>query len=66
MHILDFYDILFFIKALKQPSDHFNIHHYVSFSTSNTRSASTNLILIVTILETFTLLEYGINYHLLT
>ena len=42
MYILDFYDILFFIKALKQPSDHFNIHHHVSFSTSNTRSASTN------------------------
>ena len=42
MYILDFYDILFFVKALKQPSDHFNIHHHVSFSTSNTRSASTN------------------------
>jgi len=42
MYTLDFYDILFFIKALKQPSVHFNIHHYVSFSTINTRSSSTN------------------------
>ena len=42
MYILDFYDILFFIKALKQPSDHFNIYHHTSFSTNNTRSASTN------------------------
>lgn len=42
MYILDFYDILFFIKAIKWPSDHFNIHHYVSFSTASTRSASTN------------------------
>ena len=27
MYMLDFYDIIFFIKALKQPSDHFNILH---------------------------------------
>ena len=72
MYILDFYDILFFIKALKQPSDHYNIHHHVSFSTNNTRSASTNklnpiLILIVTSYSTLTdYLEYGTNYHLLT
>ena len=31
-----------FIKALKQPQDHFNIQHYVSFSTNSTKSASTN------------------------
>ena len=42
MYILDLYDLLFFIKALKQPQDHFNIHHHVSFSTNSTRSASTN------------------------
>ena len=70
MYILDFYDILFFVKALKQPSDHFNIHHHISFSTSNTRSASTNKLNPThTISETFTLtdyLEYGTNYHLLT
>ena len=42
MHILHFYDIVFFIKALKQSSHYFIIHHYVSFSTINTRSISTN------------------------
>ena len=42
MYLLDFYDIVFFIKALKQPSAHFNIFHYVSFSATNTRSTSTN------------------------
>jgi len=42
MYLLDFYDIVFFIKALKQPSVHFNIFHYLSFSTTNTRSTSTN------------------------
>jgi len=41
MYTLDLYDIMFFIKALQQPSTHFNIY-YVSFSTSNTRSSSTN------------------------
>ena len=35
-------DIMFFIKALKQPSNHFNIYDYVSFSTTNTRSSSNN------------------------
>ena len=42
MHTLDLYDIMFFIKALQQPSMHFNIYNYVSFSASNTRSSSTN------------------------
>jgi len=44
MYTLDFYDIIFFIKALKQPSSHFNfnIYDYISFSTANTRSSSRN------------------------
>ena len=42
MYTLDFYDIMFFIKALKQPSNHFNIYDHVSFSTANTRSSSNN------------------------
>ena len=29
MYILDPYDLLFIIKALKQPQDHFNIQHHV-------------------------------------
>ena len=29
-------------KALKQPSSHFNIYDYTSFSTANTRSSSSN------------------------
>ena len=37
-----FYDIMFFIKALKQPSNHFNMYDHVSFSTANTRSSSNN------------------------
>ena len=44
VYMLDFYDIIFFIKALKQPSHHFNILHYVTFSTINTRSTSTNML----------------------
>ena len=39
MYTLDFYDIMFFIKALKQPSNHFNIYDHVS---ANTRSSSNN------------------------
>ena len=32
----------FFIKAFQQPSSHFNINHYITFSHANTRSSSTN------------------------
>ena len=42
MHMLDLYDIMFFIKALQQPSPQFNIYHYILFSSSNTRSSSAN------------------------
>ena len=42
MYMLDLYDIMFFIKALQQPSPQFNIYHYISFSSSNTRSSSAN------------------------
>jgi len=42
MYTLDFYDIMFLVKALKQPSNHFNIYEYISFSTVNTRSSSNN------------------------
>ena len=42
MYILDFYDILFFIKAFQQPSSHFNINHYITFSHANTRFSTTN------------------------
>ena len=40
MYTLDYYDLLFFVKSLKQPSDHFNILNYVAFSNSRTRSAT--------------------------
>ena len=33
-------DILFLIKSIKYPSIHFNITHFISFSSSNTRSSS--------------------------
>ena len=42
MYILDYYDILFFIKAFQQPSSHSNINHYITFSHANTRSSTTN------------------------
>ena len=67
MYLLDFYDIVFFIKALKQPPAHFSIFHYVSFSTTNTMS--TNLFMstaTITIPEISTPIDYqnyGTNYH---
>ena len=45
MHTLDYYDILFFVKSLKQPSNHFNILNYVRFSKNRTRSATNNKVL---------------------
>ena len=42
MYMLDLYDIMFLVKALQQPSSQFNIYNYISFSSSNTRSSSTN------------------------
>ena len=35
-------DILFFIKSLKSPTPAFNIHDYVTFNISTTRSGSFN------------------------
>ena len=42
MYVLDFYNIMFFSKALKQPLVHFNVLNFVQFSHNNTRSSSTN------------------------
>ena len=42
MYTLDLYDIMIFIKALQQPSPHFNIYQYISFISSNNRSSSAN------------------------
>ena len=42
MYLLDLSDVLFFIKSIKLPSDNFNILHFISFSSSNTRSSSHN------------------------
>ena len=42
MYVLDFYDLMFFCKALNQPSVHFNIFDFIQFSHNNTRSSSTN------------------------
>ena len=39
---LDLSDILFFIKSIKLPSDNFKVLHFLSFSSSNTRSSSHN------------------------
>ena len=44
MYVLDFYDIMFFCKALNHTSIHFNILDFVQFNHNNynTRSSSTN------------------------
>ena len=42
MHHLDFYDICFFINALKNPIAAFNVFGYVLFITSSTKSSSRN------------------------
>ena len=38
--ILEMNDIMFFIKSLKEPCNHFDISRYVTFSSGNTRFAS--------------------------
>ena len=40
MMLYELYDILFFIKSLKEPNTYFNIHNYFTFSSNCTRSAS--------------------------
>ena len=42
MYTYDLCDILFFIKSIQHPSDHFDIHSYVSFCHRATRSSSCN------------------------
>ena len=42
MYLLDYYNIMFFVTSLKNLSTHFNIQHYVKFSSSNTRSSAAN------------------------
>ena len=39
---MELQDILLFITLLKNPPDNFNLFDYVSFSTTSTRSSSTN------------------------
>ena len=51
MYLLDLSDVLFFIKSIKLPYDNFNILHFVSFSSSNTRSSSHNKLNHIIILE---------------
>lgn len=42
MYILDLYDILFFVKSIKNPSASFNIRNYVDFCQLSTRSSANN------------------------
>ena len=42
MYFLELNDILFLIKSLKSPTPAFNIHKYVTFNISTTRSGSFN------------------------
>ena len=43
MYVFKIYDIMFLIKSLKFPTDSFNINHFISFSTSSTRSCGVKL-----------------------
>ena len=40
MYFFELTDLMFFIKSIKNPADHFNIKDFISFSGSNTRSTS--------------------------
>ena len=40
MYILKLNDLMFFVKSLKEPTNHFDIYQYVYFANNSTRSAS--------------------------
>lgn len=42
MYHLELNDVMFLIKSLQHPSDHFNISHFITFSDNNTRSSSSH------------------------
>ena len=42
MYVLELNDLMFFVKSLKAPTDHFNIYQYVHFANNSTRSASSS------------------------
>ena len=47
MYIYDQCDILFFIKSIQNPSDHFNIQTFIKFCHHSTRSSSSNKFYII-------------------
>ena len=42
MYTFELCDILFFIKSIQNPSNHFNIQSFITFSSHSTRSSSCN------------------------
>ena len=44
MYIFEILDIMFLIKSSKFPSNGFNINHFISFSSSGTRTCGVKLI----------------------
>ena len=46
MYIFELQDILFAIKSIKSPTDQFNINNYITFNSTNTRSSSSNKLLL--------------------
>ena len=40
MYLLEIADIMFAVSSVKSPGVHFDIHNYITFSSSNTRSSS--------------------------
>ena len=46
MYIFELQDILFAIKSIKSPTNQFNINNYITFNSTNTRSGSSNKLLL--------------------
>ena len=46
MYIFELQDILFAIKSIKSPINQFNINNYITFNSTNTRSGSSNKLLL--------------------
>ena len=58
IYFLELNDILFLVKSLKSPNPAFNIHKYVTFNTSATRSGTFNKLI-----HNFTSASYAHNFY---
>ena len=46
MYIFELQDILFAIKSIKSPTNQYKINNYITFNSTNTRSGSSNKLLL--------------------